>query len=592
MKKLISLFLVLILSLGVVAFGEEAVKEIPREETLTFNGEQWGRASTFNILEVSGNLPFGIQNEHSIVYERLYMYNVLTNENEPLLAEKPIEWTSDDKTSFTIKLKENVHFNDGEPMDADDVVWSYNISNNNVDTGTYTRYSEVWQYITEVKKVDQFTVEFVLNMDNYNPLLAQSNLAVTPILPEHIWAPIQEEKGPEGVQAEFNADPIGTGSYKLYLENDNTTIWIRDDNYWGQAENMFGKLPEPKYLRHDIYQDNAAGSLAFAEGEVDVAQQFMPNVWEFQEKGMPVTTYFKGKPYHLGYQMPSLNFNIHQEGTGDYAVRKAIALCLDYESIGDNAMSGYTEAIIPGLYNMYVFGDYIDMEDEELKALMWDTTDIDANLAEANRLLDEAGYKDVDGDGMREMPDGSKIEWKAMAPFGWSDWNATLEILSESAKKIGLNIVTYFPEFGPFQQDMYAGKYDICMWNPFPAPSVATPWAIAHQALYSEGVPPLGEHANRNTNRFKNERVDELVMLSATEEDPDLLKEYYTEINKIWLEELPTVPLMYRPQHFHTTYEGYWTGFAKADDGQNIPPWICIIGAGIKDLFNITKVVK
>ena len=55
-------------------------------------------------------------------------------------------------------------------------------------------------------------------------------------------------------------------------------------------------------------------------------------------------------------------------------------------------------------------------------------------------LLDEAGYVDVDGDGMREMPDGSKIEWKAECPMGWSDWNASLEILCESAKAIGLNI--------------------------------------------------------------------------------------------------------------------------------------------------------
>lgn len=593
MKKFMAILLAMILSLGAIAsVGAEKATDIPREETLTYNGEQWGRATSFNPLEVSGNAAFGIQNEHNAIYERLYMYNVLLNVNEPYLAEKEIEWSNDEKTAFKVKLKENVHFNDGEPMDADDVVWSFNISNNDSETGLYTRYSETWQYLKEVNKVDQYVVEFVLDEENYNPLLVQHGLAVTPIMPEHIWAPRYEELG-EDMQTYFNKETIGTGPYKLYFEDDTKTVLIRVEDYWGQAENMFGKLPAPKYLRHDLYQDNAAGNLAFGRGEVDVSQQFLPSVWEL-EKDMkaPVSTYFDGKPYHLGYGMPSLIFNISQDGTGDYAVRKAIALSLDYETIGENAMSGYTEDMIPSLYNMYVFGDYIDKDDEELQELMWDTTDIDGNLAEANRLLDEAGYKDVDGDGMREMPDGSKIEWKAMAPYGWSDWNATIEVLSESAKKVGLNVVTYFPEFGPFQQDYYAGKYDIAMWGITPTPSVAMPWSMAHQALYSVGVPPLGEHANRNTNRYKNERVDELVELSAVEEDPELLKEYYTEINKIWLQELPTVPLMYRPQHFHTIYEGYWTGFAKANDGQNIPPWICLIGAGIKDLFNITKVEK
>ena len=55
---------------------------------------------------------------------------------------------------------------------------------------------------------------------------------------------------------------------------------------------------------------------------------------------------------------------------------------------------------------------------------------------------------------------------------------------------------------------------------------------------------------------------------------------------------LPTIPLMYRPSSFQTTYEGVWTGFAKNGDGSNIPPLDCTDQAAIKDLYNLKPVKK
>ncbi|HOR55888.1 MAG TPA: ABC transporter substrate-binding protein, partial [Flexilinea sp.] len=87
-------------------------------------------------------------------------------------------------------------------------------------------------------------------------------------------------------------------------------------------------------------------------------------------------------------------------------------------------------------------------------------------------------------------------------------------------------------------------------------------------------------------------RVDELLDQAAVSKDKDEQIQIYTEINKIWLSELPTIPLMYRPSSFQTTYEGVWTGFAKNGDGSNIPPLDCTDQAAIKDLYNLKPVKK
>jgi peptide/nickel transport system substrate-binding protein len=604
MKKLLVLVVALALVLSSAAMAVEI--DIPRTETFYEAGNAWGRPTSYNIYNTAGAGWPASGGNRMVVYEALYMYNVLTNENEPLLADGPITW--EDDYNFTVKIKEAAHWNDGEDLTADDVIWTFESAKM-----VTVSWSDFWTWCAGIEKVDDLTVRFTLVEEPYNVYKLPSMLGSTSIVPKHIWEPIFEanknEDGtyngtaiaeifgdnPEvdytGVTDDGESFLVASGPYMPYYYDDTRIIAIRDDNYWGQDPSMFGKLPAPKYLAHQLYADNAAGNLSFANGEIDNSQQFMESVWVLMENMVDedgnslVKTYFDDFPYHLGYSMPSLIFNMNRPGLDDYAVRKAIALSLDYEAIGTNAMSGYTEAIVPSLFNTYIYGQYLDTTNEEYMALRWDTTDLDGNIAKANELLDEAGYVDVDGDGMREMPDGSAIEWKAECPQGWSDWNASLEILCESAAKIGLNIVTYFPESSVYTNDQQYGTFDIVMASPQPGGSVANPWNIAYNVLYTAS--PEGEYTPRNYGRYSNPEIDALIEEAASETDFDTLVEIFTEIDTIYLSELPTVALMYRPQNFHTSYSYYWTGFATAGDGTNTPPMNLTDYAGYKELFMI-----
>ena len=589
MKKFWSLLLVvaLVLSCASMAFAEsEDLTELPRNETVYVAGQMWGTPNNFNVFALSNTAWPVAGSMRELIYESLYMYNMITNENEPLIAESQPVW--EDDYNFTVKMKENVHFSDGTPMTSADVVYTYNIANEN-NGGVYTTWTNIWTYFEKVEAVDDYTIRFTIKEEPYNKAMPISKLANVRIVPKAVSEALFESCGNDvtKVREQFVENPIGSGAFKLAFYDNTRIVLERDDNYWGQAENMFGKLTEVKYYVHPIYNDNAAGNLALANGEVDISQQFVADTGNLVATGN-YKTFYDEPPYQLGFGSPSLLFNLEKDGLKDPVVHHAIARCLDYEAIAQNAMSGMTDKMTICFLNPTLYGDYIDFDDEELSEMMWDTTDIDGNLADANAMLDEAGYVDVDGDGFREMPDGSKLEWKAECPTGWSDWNASLEILCESAKKIGLNIVTYFPESSVYTVDYQTGNFEILMMSPYGNPSTAQPYEACYNVLYSKDVPAIGTEAVHNYNRYTNADVDALIEQLGATDDPEEMKECVTAIVKQWLVDMPTVQLMYRPYAFQTVYTGVWTGWS--DSTSDVPPCVMMDGASIRDLYNIHPV--
>jgi peptide/nickel transport system substrate-binding protein len=119
------------------------------------------------------------------------------------------------------------------------------------------------------------------------------------------------------------------------------------------------------------------------------------------------------------------------------------------------------------------------------------------------------------------------------------------------------------------------------------------PWGRIRNLLSSEWI-GLASNWNGNWGQYSNARVDELIKLIPGETDEAKLKEYYTELVKIYLTDVPSFTLMYRPQAFHAVNESVWTGFPNANDGSKppVPPLDCTDGWGIACLYNITLVNK
>ena len=113
-----------------------------------------------------------------------------------------------------------------------------------------------------------------------------------------------------------------------------------NENYWGKT--FYGGLPVAKQIIHPIFKSNEDGNIKFQAGELDIMQQFVSQIWKMWEAGKPVGTYLKDKPYYVPGSMPMLLMNTTKKGLDNPAVRKAIASAIDYPSIAETAMSGYS----------------------------------------------------------------------------------------------------------------------------------------------------------------------------------------------------------------------------------------------------------
>lgn len=547
-------------------------KETPRNETLYINGLQWGPPTNFNLLSGNPAFPVNYGNSRELVYETLFMVNQLDGGLEPLLGNS-YEWT--DETTLRIELNADAKWSDGTAFTADDVVYTYELGKK-----YDINWSSFWTYISEVKADGAQAVEIKLNPENPNKLTVLDSIELIPMLPKHIWEEIEKKNNNDltAIRKEVNDNPVGTGAYKLHFYNDQKITIVRDDNYWGQK--LFGKLPAPKYITHVIYKDNAAGDLAFKSGQVDVSQQFIPQVWKMWEGGAAVKTYLKDAPYYLPGSMPSIFFNLSKAGLDNADVRRAIAMSINYDKISELAMSGYSAPMQPSLtLNSDAESKYIDQD--AIKSLQW-TMDIEG----ANALLDKIGAT-KGKDGIRVLNGKRLGPFEVECPYGWSDWNAALEIVAQSAKAIGIEIRTKFPESPVWTNDLQTGKFDIIMNTPAGGVSPSQPWNRAMTIMYSKGVAPMGEMAFWNWGRYQNDRADAIIEEIPSVSDEANLKSLYTELNTIWLKDIPSIPLMYRPWVFDTVNESVWKGFPTEGDGTNIPPQISMDGAGIKALYQI-----
>jgi peptide/nickel transport system substrate-binding protein len=357
---------------------------------------------------------------------------------------------------------------------------------------------------------------------------------------------------------------------------------------------MWGKLPAPKYLAHTIFKDNAAGFTALKAGEVDVSQQFNANIQDLWLKdNLPVSTYLPEAPYGIGASLPTAFYNLKSPGLDQVAVRKAIAMAVDYDTIVANAMTNQSATFtqVPRSLMNPTAGEQALYNKDAVADLQWAGKDYEG----AKALLDDAGIVDSDADGWREF-NGQKLSYVATCPNGWSDWQAAIEVVAAAGKEIGIEITTNYPEWSVYQTVVTKSDsplpegYDIfMMWSAGAGPT--QPWGRVRNLISSEWV-GLPSNWNGNWGQYSNPAADEIIKAIPNETDPAKLNEMYTELTKIYLTDVPSFSLMYRPQSFHAVNESVWTNFPHDGDGTNppVPPLDLTDGWGIAGLYNLTLV--
>jgi len=559
---------------------------LPRHETLYLTWGQWGTPINSNPFSANSNNGMVVAQEvmsgRILVYETLFMFNKLDGQLYPLLAEGDFAW-NDEMTVITVNINQDAHWDDGVQVTAHDVAATFD-AHVRVESPIGLEYGP---FISQVVATDDFTVEFHTNADNYNPMKVLEYLPRVFVTQQAYIERMFTQYGSDYAAFRDSAwhDAPSTGPYRPALLSSHMIVLERDDNYWGQAPSMWGRLPVPRFIAQNILSTNDARRAAFATGQVDITQIFIANVWDMWERdGLPVSTYLMDPPFFIPGSMPSIWFNTTRPGLDQLAVRQAIAFAIDYDQIISAAMSGYSPRFeeAPRSIAAPLEGEQRFVDNAALADLQWGSRDI----ARANQILDDAGIIDTTGDGIRDW-NGENLSFTLMCPVGWSDWEASLEIVAAAGAEIGIDLSTSFVETAVWTEARFSGDFDIIMDTALPT-SVAAPWSRAHHALFVED--PDADRVFWAWHRMYNPEINALILRAAAESDINVLREYYTEISRFLLEQKPLIYLMYRPAMFQTVNESVWTGFPEHGDGTNIPPMMLAQGYGIAGLYNIRLV--
>lgn len=440
MKKLLLLVIAGIVALGSIsATGAQEDKAADDKAVLTVlldSSDGWVR--NFNPY-VSGAKQW----THGFTYEYMALYDPLNNNQETLwLAEDII--SEDDLKTLTVKLRKDVKWSDGEDFTADDVIYTYSVGKKHPELDRNGYWGDTGK-ILSVDKLDDYTVQF--NMRKQNRFHRIDMFNEIQILPEHVWAKVAD---PSSYVLET---PVCTGPFSEVLDFTPEMIVLgRNPNYWRAWDLEIDEVRIPQF------NDNA-GALALLEsGQVDWAHIFIPDIEKTYIQGDPNRKYWYG--LNDGVRI-AFNYMTKNEGNNkafhNVDFKRAFSMAIDRQGIIDSAVFGYLDSTVPPVTGLPpALWGYRNPKAEEIKDMY---TKYDLKAAKA--LLDKAGFKDVDGDGWVENPDGSPIKFEIISPAGWTDWNDGAAISAEGLRAIGINATANAQDLGMVIETWETGDHDV-----------------------------------------------------------------------------------------------------------------------------------
>ncbi len=554
--------------------SEDGSGGLPRAETLYVAGRQWGEPTSFNPLQSNPAWPVS---QINLMYETLLLYNPLTGKMEPLLGES-YEQRDD---SIEVTINRGARWSDGKPVTAWDAKFSFDLGDKNKSLPM----APVWQYITEVRLLDESgkqledkptdtpnyprRLAFMLDKSRSNPLVVLDALQDVRIIPRHVFEPLIQKQGLDPVtNLKFDQGPVISGPFQLKLYNSEKIVTERRPDYWGNQALHGGKMPVVKYVVHPIYKSNDHFSIALQQGRLDMSSTFVPRIWRKAKKG--VGAWFDEAPYFSAAAMPMLIINVKHGPLADAAYRRAMALAVNYTDIRELAASGYSDPLQPGLILPFgLEGKFYSAEDAKQHGVGFDP-------ARARQTLKDAGYTSVfNGKGeLVETRDKSGKRVKTVyikSPTGWSDWESIVKIAVRGMREAGIDARERFIDANLFWNAGFTGDFDLIMNTPASAPSPSKPWSRFETVMTTQDFAPEGEKIYKNIGRFNDPkapgyiaRIDELLASIPTIKDEQELVKAYRELNVIFMEQQPTIPLMYRPDQFYEFSTRHWTNYATA----------------------------
>lgn len=502
--------------------GETASSDLDGSQLLTIPREDMGTFDrNFNPF---ANPDFPMT--HQAIYESMLIFNPADGSTTPWLA---TDWqVAEDGSGITYTLRDDVTWSDGEDFGADDVVLSFDLQRE-IRGG--------FDYIDTVTAIDDLTVEFAFN-EPFSPALLDIGQQI--IAPAHIWSEVEDPT------TFANEEPVGTGPY-TEVSNFQAQSFdlLRNPNYWQPDKQKI------EGVRMLAFAGNDGANLAAANGDVDWAPQFIPNIDE---------AYVAKDPEHRFYWFPptgsmiNWQFNTTKAPFDDPNVRKALSMAVDREQVTEIGMQGYTHpADCTGLS-----GAYDTWRDEAVvNACTWTERDLEA----AGELLDAAGIT-LGADGKRVLPDGSPFAFDFSVGSTSSDWVSVGNVISQNLADLGVTVTVAARDWGDVVAGYENGTFDSgIVWSA----GAPTPYQFYRGVMSTETVKPVGEQTFDNYHRYGNAEADALLDDFAGASDEADQQRIMSELQALFAEEAPVAPLFPGPEWGAASSERF-TGWPSEDD--------------------------
>ena len=333
--------------------------------------------------------------------------------HEPYLAR---DWElSEDGTELTVEIRSDVRWHDGEPTTAEDVAFTF-IRATSPEVG-FPNYQYFRHYVPGeegVEVVDSTTLRFRME-PHADPL---DPWRLLPILPEHLLGDVPPEelaRHPYGLQC-----PVGNGPFR-FVEHEEGRHWTFEANP-AFPEELGGRPYLDRYVFRPIPEETTLLT-ELLNGDLDVfVSPTADQTSVLEEQEHLELRHFEARDYVF------VGWNTRRPGLDDPRVRRAITKATDRRSIVDAVVGGYGSVANAGVPPFH------DAHMESLAdALVHDTE-------RAAELLDEAGWRDRDGDGVRSDAEGRELSLEILYNEGNAPRRQIAEIMQDQLGRVGIEV--------------------------------------------------------------------------------------------------------------------------------------------------------